>query len=74
MFDVPILLIVYNRMFETHNLFQVIREIQPKKLYVAADGPLANNQQDCADCFRTRTVIMPEWPCELHTLFQEEQI
>ena len=31
-------------------------------------------QQDSADCFRTRTVIMPEWDCELHTLYQEEHL
>ena len=74
MFNVPILLIVYNRMFETHNLFQVLREVQPAKLYVAADAPLEGNQQDCADCLRTRTVIIPEWPCELHTLYQEEHL
>ncbi len=74
MFDVPILIIVYNRMFETHNLFQVIREIKPGKLYVAADGPVDGDQQDCANCLRTRTVFMPEWPCELHTLYQEEHL
>lgn len=74
MFNVPILLIVYNRMFETHNLFQVLREVQPAKLYVAADAPVEGNQQDCADCLRTRTVIMPEWDCELHTLYQEEHL
>ncbi len=74
MFNVPVLVIVYNRMFEAHNLFQIIRQVQPAKLYVASDGPVANDQQDCADCFRTRTVFMPEWPCELRVLNQEEHL
>lgn len=72
MYQVPILLVIYNRVFETHNLFQVIKDLQPQKLYVAADAPIEGDVQDAVNCIRTKSVIMPEWPCELHKFFPEE--
>lgn len=74
MYEVPILLVLYNRPFETHYLFQQLRELQPTKLYVAADGPLDKDQQDASLCFRTRCVIMPEWPCEVHNNFYDDHL
>lgn len=65
MYEIPILLVLYNRPFETHNLFQQLHELKPAKLYVAADGPIEQDQQDAANCFRARCVIMPEWPCKV---------
>jgi len=75
MFKVPILLIIYNRVNETHNLFQVLRKIAPEKLYVAADGSnVAEDKLDYINCLKTRCVIMPEWKCELHTNFKDEHM
>ena len=73
MFKVPILLIIYNRVNETHNLFQVLRKIAPEKLYVAADGAnTTEDKHDYRNCLKARCVIMPEWKCELHTYFKDE--
>jgi hypothetical protein len=75
MFKVPILLIIYNRVNETHNLFQVLRKIAPEKFYVAADGAnTAADKLDYINCLKARSVIMPEWKCELHTNFKDEHI
>lgn len=74
MFDVPILLIIYNRIAETHDIFQTIRAIRPSKLYVAADGAKQDDSHDYGTCLRTRSVIMPEWPCDLKLLFKEEHL
>lgn len=74
MFNVPILLVIYNKIEDTHNLFQIIKEIKPSKLYIAADGALNNDRYDYVNCLRTRCVIMPEWPCEIHELFKEEHL
>jgi hypothetical protein len=74
MFKTPILLILYNRIEETHNLFQIIRKIKPEKLYVAADGANRNIQIDYQMCLRTRSIIMPEWECETQYLFHDEHI
>ena len=48
MFKVPILLVLYNRIEETHNLFQIISTVQPTELYVACDGPKRGDSLDRA--------------------------
>ncbi|MDR2979275.1 MAG: hypothetical protein LBV02_02370 [Bacteroidales bacterium] len=74
MFDVPILLVLYNKVEDTHNLFQIIKNVKPTKLYVAADGARHGDRIDYVTCIRSRAVIMPEWPCETHFLFKEEHL
>jgi hypothetical protein len=74
MFKTPILLVLYNRVEETHDLFQIIRKIKPEKLYVAADGANRAIPIDYQMCLRTRSVIMPEWECETNFLFHDEHI
>lgn len=74
MFKTPILLVLYNRVEETHNLFQIIKTLQPEKLYVAADGAIHNDSIDYTKCIRARAVIMPEWKCEKKEYFKEEHL
>lgn len=74
MFKTPILLILYNRVEETHNLFQIIRKIKPEKLYVAADGANKAIKMDYNQCLKTRSVIMPEWKCDAQYLFHENHL
>ncbi|MCL2291295.1 MAG: nucleotide-diphospho-sugar transferase [Bacteroidetes bacterium] len=74
MFKTPILLVLYNRVEDTHNLFQIIRKIKPEKLYVAADGANRAIPLDYQLCLKTRSVIMPEWKCETKFLFHDEHI
>lgn len=74
MFQVPVLLVIYNRVDETHTLFQAVKQVQPAKLYVAADGANPKVKLDYVNCLRARSVIMPEWDVDLHTHFKEEHI
>lgn len=74
MFETPVLLIIYNRITETHNIFQTIHAIKPSKLYVAADGAKQEDPNDYGTCLRTRSVIMPEWPCQLKLMFKDEHL
>lgn len=74
MFDVPILLVIYNKVVETHDLFQIIKKIKPAKLYVAADGAAHGDRIDYVNCIRSRAVIMPEWDCDAKFLFKEEHL
>ena len=72
MFQVPVLLVLYNRVADTHNLFQIIKAVKPAHLYVAADGAMHNDRLDYVNCLKTRAVIMPEWECEVHEFYKEE--
>ncbi|MDP3836952.1 MAG: hypothetical protein Q8Q67_02530 [bacterium] len=38
-FETPILFLIFNRPLETAAIWDRLREIKPKNLYIAADGP-----------------------------------
>ncbi len=74
MFKVPVLLILYNRIEETHDVFQVLRTVQPTQLYVAGDAPIQGDVLDTVHVYQTRAVIQPEWPCQVHKLWQDNHL
>lgn len=74
MFNVPILLILYDRIEETHKVFQVLRNIQPAKLYVAGDAAKSGNDLDYKRVYQARSVVQPNWDCQLHTLWQDQHL
>lgn len=70
-FNTPILLITYNRPDHVRTALAEIRKQQPSQLYIAQDGPRANQSEDVVKCQEVRDVVseMIDWPCELHTHF-----
>ena len=54
MYDIPILLIVFNRPSTTRKMFDCIIELQPNKLYVSADGP--RNIEEAVRCNEVRKI------------------
>ena len=71
-FETPILLIVFNRPDKTQKLFERIKEIQPRKLFVSADGPRLNNESDKLLCKKTRDIFNKiDWDCDYQTRFSE---
>lgn len=74
-FKTPILLMIFNRPANTKKVFEAIEVAKPNKLYVAADGPRINNQEDEILITETRKIIeLINWPCELFTLFRDENL
>lgn len=70
----PILFLIFNRPKETQILFNAIKEVKPKKLYVAADGP-RNNGKDEMLCEEVKDILNQiDWDCELITLFRKENL
>lgn len=73
--ETPILFLVYNRPQLTAQVFEAIKAQQPAKLYIAADGPKINKEGDEQKCQQVREVVAQvDWPCEVKTLFREENI
>ena len=68
------MLVLYNRTEETHKVFQILRTVQPTTLYVAGDGPKPDNTLDRLHVYQAQSVIQPEWPCQVHHLWQEEHL
>ncbi|MCS6904113.1 MAG: hypothetical protein RML72_04845 [Bacteroidia bacterium] len=74
-FETPILFIIFNRPETTRQVFQRIREIQPTKLYVSADGPRPNKVGDQEACAATRAIIdQVDWPCIVKKNFLPENV
>lgn len=74
MLKTPILFIIYNRIDLTHSVFQVIEKVAPEKLYVAADGPDMQIEDDYLACLRSRSVIIPNWDCQLKTIYKTQHL
>lgn len=70
----PILFLIFNRPKETQVLFNAIKAVKPKRLYVAADGPRRNGKDEML-CKDTKNILKQiDWECELITLFREENL
>ena len=76
MFKTPILFLIYNRPDKTRLVFKVLKQLKPKYLYVAADGPNQNRHSDAERCLITRDIIINniDWDCELMTLFNSSNL
>lgn len=73
MFDTPVALIVYNRPDLTRRVFEPVARLQPRQLFIIADGP--KDEADAVRCRLTRAVIQNvNWDCDLRTLFAEKNL
>ena len=70
--EVPVLLTVFNRPDVTAEVMEALRQVRPRYLFVAADGPRRGSDTDPDFCRRTREIAAhPDWKCEVNTLFQD---
>lgn len=76
MFKTPILLITFNRPNHVRKVLTEIRKQQPTELYICQDGARDGNENDRTKCQEVRDVVkeLVDWPCELHTLYQEKNL
>lgn len=75
-FNTPILFLIFNRPDLTEQSFSVIREVQPKQLFIAADGARLDKEGENDLCQQTRNLVMHniDWDCEVKTLFRNENL
>jgi len=74
-FDTPILLIMFNRPDHAKQVFERIRSIRPKDLYIAVDGPRENHPTDrdrVAKCLDLLEGI--DWDCNVHKLIRAKNL
>jgi len=66
MLATPIVFIVFNRPDTTRRVFETIRTVRPKKLFLLADGPRAGIVEDEERCRAVLEIIDNiDWPCEV---------
>jgi hypothetical protein len=75
-FQTPILFCVFNRLDTTRRVFAVIQKIQPRYLYIAADGPRADKSGEQEKVAAVRKFIMNNinWQCSVKTLFRKKNL
>lgn len=76
MFDTPILFLIFNRPDTTALVFEQIKRVQPKHLFIAADGPRDNRPGEADLCKASRDILLKgiDWDCEVKTLFRDENL
>lgn len=66
MYDIPVLLIAFNRPDTTLEVFNCIRETKPKRLYIALDGPRDCKQGEDKLCNDVRSIVgNVDWNCQV---------
>jgi len=71
----PVLFVIFKRVDTTQKVFERIREAQPPRLYIAADGPRPDRQGEEEQCAATRMVVENiDWPCEVHHLYRDKNL
>ena len=69
----PVALFVFNRPILATHVFHAIREAQPTKLFVIADGPRC--AEDEPKCKASRALAeQVDWPCEVLTNFSDRNL
>ncbi len=72
----PILFLIFNRPAETKEVFEQIRKYQPEKLYIGADGARESKKGEGERVEEARKEVLDniDWPCEVITLFHQENL
>lgn len=74
--NTAVLLLVFNRLDTTKQVFEAIRQAKPPRLYVAADGARATKDGEDEKIKAVRDYITSniDWECEVKALFREQNL
>lgn len=74
-YNTPILFLVFNRPDTTQVVFNRIREVQPARLYIAADAPRAGRKDEIRRCNEVKEIVSKvDWPCEVKHLYRDQNL
>ena len=68
----PICLIIFKRPEVTRKVLNVIRQVRPPRLFVAADGPRVNIPEEAEQCLAARAVLEEiDWECQVYKNYSD---
>lgn len=71
--EAPVLIIGFNRPETFQQVFNQVRKVSPKHLYLAVNGIREGHPEDKEKVFAVRNIAKQvDWDCGLHTLFRED--
>ena len=71
---VAVLLLVFNRPEPTEQVWEILEQVKPLKIYIAADGPRPNKPDEATKIAHVRSLVQPNWPCEVTYWFQNNNL
>src|SRR6266516_3000821 len=75
MLTTPVAYIIFNRPRHTRETFAAIRNQQPCKLFIIADGPRLDHPTDSERCQEVREIVEEiDWPCEVFWNFSDSNL
>ena len=68
-----VLLTTYNRPYFTKGVFEIIKKVQPKKLFISSDGPKNKKNKKLVE--QTRSIFENiGWDCKVYKNYSEENL
>lgn len=68
-------MVVFNRFDTAKKVFEQVRKVKPKKLFIIADGPRKNVKGETEKCDKVRKIFDNiDWECEVYKNFSEENL
>lgn len=73
---VPILFLVFNRFDTTKKVFEEIKRVKPKKLFISSDGPREDKrkEKEAVEIIRKYLLDKIDWNCKVKTLFRNKNL
>ena len=73
---VPVLVLAFNRADHVNEAMKAISDYRPERLYLECDGPRDHKPGEREAVKATRKAMLDavDWPCEVKTLFREENL
>ena len=75
-FNTPILFLIFNRLDTTKQVFEIIRQVKPSRLYLASDGPRDSKEGETekVNIVREHVINSIDWNCDVKTLFRDKNL
>jgi hypothetical protein len=74
-FDIPIAFCIFNRPQPTRQVFEAIRAVHPKELYLIGDGPRSDVASDQTNVELARNVVANvDWVCDVKVNFSDTNL
>ena len=74
--ETPVVLLIFNRPELTIRVMDSIRRVQPRRLWVVADGPRTDRPSDARLVAEVRQLVERgiDWPCELKRVYSADNL
>ncbi|NBC11408.1 MAG: glycosyltransferase [Planctomycetes bacterium] len=74
-FETPVVLAIFNRPQELQPLWERVRQVRPKRLFVIADGPRPDRPGEAEQCAKARAITEAvDWDCDVERIYATENM